>query len=69
MAASDIRDELRDLGERRKNQEEDAAVLANDVEKALKKAYGRLSVSEAARLLGMHRTTVYRVYGPHSHSG
>jgi ActR/RegA family two-component response regulator len=35
------------------------------VRAALDRAYGVVPVAEAARLLNLHRTTVYRVYEPH----
>lgn len=60
-----IREELAELGRRRKAQEEGDAELAREVTKVLKRAFGKVTVSEAADLLGMHRTTVYRVYHPH----
>jgi transcriptional regulator of acetoin/glycerol metabolism len=63
--ASDIRDELRALGERRKLAAKDESKLASDIERVLRRAYGKVTVSEAANLLGIHRTTVYRVYHPH----
>lgn len=63
--ASDIREELRALGERRKVAAKDESKLAADTERVLRRAYGKVTVSEAANLLGIHRTTVYRVYHPH----
>lgn len=61
-AASEIRRELKKLGERRTKAERAEGALTTDITKALKRAHGLLSMSEAADLLGMHRTTVYRVY-------
>lgn len=63
--ADAIRDELAALGQQRKQRDADDKKLATDINKALRRAYGKVSVSEAARLLDMHRTTVYRVYHPH----
>lgn len=63
--SSDIRAKLDALGERRKAQKESDTKLAKDVEEALREAYGHVSVSEAARRLRIHRTTIYRVYHPH----
>lgn len=60
-----IKAELRELGKRRQSLDKDEATLAAEVERALRRAYGKISVTEAADLLGMHRTTVYRVYHPH----
>lgn len=65
MASPDIREELKALGERRKQNSADEEAIAKDVERTLKRAYGKVTVSEAAKLLGIHRTTVYRVYHPH----
>lgn len=65
MASKDIRVELAELGERRRRRAEDDADLAKDVERTLRRAYGKVPVAEAARLVGIHRTTVYRVYHPH----
>lgn len=62
---SDSRDELKKLGARRKKLEADRAKLATDTQDALNRSYGSVPVAEAARLLHMHRTTVYRVYEPH----
>jgi hypothetical protein len=62
----DIRDELKALGERRVQIHCDEKELAGEVEDVLKRAYGLVTVAEAARLLKMHRTTVYRVYHPHA---
>lgn len=60
-----LRAELARLGVRREQLGEDQAQLADDVRDVLKRAYGKVSVAEAARLLHLHRTTVYRVYEPH----
>lgn len=60
----DIRKRLSALGKRRKALAKDEADLMEDTEEALRDAYGVVPVSEAARLVDLHRTTVYRVYGP-----
>lgn len=65
-ASSEIRDELAALGARRAKLDEDEGKLADDVRAALDRAYGVVPMAEAARLLHMHRTTVYRVYAPHA---
>lgn len=65
VSESDIRKELADLGQRRTQLDADDEQLMQDVKKVLRRAYGRISVTEAAELLHMHRTTVYRVYKPH----
>lgn len=64
-SADELRAELAAIGDRRRAHEVEDRQLAKDTEKALRRAYGKISVSEAARLTAMHRTTVYRVYGPH----
>jgi transcriptional regulator of acetoin/glycerol metabolism len=62
---TDIRAELVKLGKRREKLDKDSDHLADEVTKALRRAYGKIPVAEAARLLNIHRTTVYRVYSPH----
>jgi transcriptional regulator of acetoin/glycerol metabolism len=64
-SSDELRAELARLGVRRKRLEASQGALADDVRDALARAYGRISVAEAARLLNIHRTTVYRVYEPH----
>lgn len=66
MDSGEIREKLRTLGERRKQMKADEDELSTEVEEALREAYGHVSVTEAADLLGMHRTTIYRVYEPHA---
>lgn len=60
----EIRARLKRLGARRERQMEHETALATEVEDALREAYGVISVAEAARILKLHRTTVYRVYRP-----
>ncbi len=62
-ATDDLREELRLLGERRKRKDSEDAELTRQITEALKhiKAQG-ITKSDAARLLGVHRTTLYRVY-------
>lgn len=67
-ATNKIEQELRALGRRRKKMQSDEAELVRDMETTLKRAYGKVPVAEAARLVGVHRTTVYRVYAPHNGS-
>lgn len=64
--SAEIREKLRKLGERRTQQQSDRENLSTEVEEALREAYGHISVTEAAELLKIHRTTVYRVYEPHA---
>lgn len=65
---AEILRELDALGERRRQHDEAEEELAKDTKKALRRAYGVVSVAEAARRCGIHRTTVYRVYSPHERS-
>jgi transcriptional regulator of acetoin/glycerol metabolism len=60
--SSDIREELDALGERRKAHDEAGGDLTDDINAALGRARGKVSMAEAARRLGLHRTTLYRVY-------
>lgn len=64
-SASEIRAELTKLGKRRVKLQADETKLSDEVRDALDRAYGTVPVAEAARLLHLHRTTVYRVYEPH----
>jgi transcriptional regulator of acetoin/glycerol metabolism len=61
-----LKSELAELGRRRKNLDEADEELMTEVEDALRRAYGHVSLTEAAELLNMHRTTIYRVYRPHA---
>lgn len=61
-----IRRELDSLGRRRRALDARDEELSREVTDALRRAYGHIPVSEAARRLGVHRTTVYRVYRPHA---
>lgn len=66
-SADDLRAELQALGQRRQQHEDEDAELAEEIRQALAKVEqtnGAVSKVEAARLLKMHRTTLYRVYGP-----
>lgn len=60
--SSRLRARLRDLAKRRREHSKEDAKLTRDIKKALAEADGEISVSEQANLLGMHRTTLYRVY-------
>lgn len=60
---TDIRVRLADLGERRQRMEDQDAELATEIREALADAKGHVTTTEAATLLKMHRTTIYRVYG------
>lgn len=60
--SSDIRDLLDTLGERRTQHDQDGDQLTKDINKALAKARGKVSMTEAADRLHLHRTTLYRVY-------
>lgn len=61
-SAEDIRARLAELGERRVAHDREDAELATEIRKALKDSRGVVSKSEAADLLRIHRTTLYRVY-------
>jgi hypothetical protein len=59
--------ELTELGNRRQKHEDEDAELAEEIRQALARVEatnGAVSKVEAARRLKMHRTTLYRVYGP-----
>lgn len=58
----DVRERLRSLGERRARLTEDESSLAVEISDALRDAEGLIPRAEAARLIGVHRTTLYRVY-------
>lgn len=64
-SADDLRAELQRLGGRRARLKAREEELSEDAEKVLRESFGVISVAEASRLLGIHRTTVYRVYHPH----
>lgn len=59
---ADIRDELGALGRRRAQHDAEDEQLSREIREALEKADGQVSMTEAATLLGIHRTTLYRVY-------
>lgn len=61
-STSDIRRRLRSLGKRRARITRDDVALTEDIQQALQDAEGLVSVTEQAELLGLHRTTLYRVY-------
>lgn len=63
----ELRARLDALGERRQRQEDADAELAEEIRIALaevESTHGAVSKVEAAQRLKMHRTTLYRVYGP-----
>lgn len=65
--ARGLRAQLTELGQRRQRHEDEDAELAGEIRQALaavEGSEGAVSKTEAARLLKMHRTTLYRVYGP-----
>lgn len=63
---AEIRKRLDALGKRRARIDADEAKLMEETEKLLREAHGVIPVSEAAKRLRIHRTTVYRVYRPHA---
>lgn len=60
----EIRATLDALGERREELTRREMELTGDIAKALRVAEGVIPKAESARRLGLHRTTIYRVYGP-----
>jgi DNA invertase Pin-like site-specific DNA recombinase len=60
----DIRKKLDALGRRRARIDRDERELMEDTEALLREADGVVPVAEQARRLGVHRTTIYRVYRP-----
>lgn len=65
-SAADLEARLTQLGERRQRLEDEDADLATEIRNALTEVAnsgGAVSKTKAARLLKMHRTTLYRVYG------
>jgi len=62
-SAEDVREELRALGERRAQRDKDDEKLTKEINAALAKIErAGVPKTEAADLLGVHRTTLYRVY-------
>lgn len=58
-----IREVLREIGARRKRQDNDIVALALDTRQAVERAAEeKVPVIEAAALCGLHRTTIYKVY-------
>jgi transcriptional regulator of acetoin/glycerol metabolism len=57
-----LRDELTEIGIRRKTQVENIGELARATERAVKRARGKIPAVEIADLVGLERTTIYRVY-------
>lgn len=53
---------LRRLGERRKRHEQEGRELADAIRLALQFTEGEVDRSEAARLLGLDRSAMYRTY-------
>jgi transcriptional regulator of acetoin/glycerol metabolism len=56
------RDKLAALGVRRKEHDKLGTDLSDEIREVLKDADGDVTLAEAAELLGVHRTTIYRVY-------
>lgn len=61
-AADALRARLDNLGRKRAELTEDEMQLSEDISSALRDAKGVIPKSESARRLGLHRTTLYRVY-------
>lgn len=60
--SGDFRAELDALGQRRAQKESEDAELTRDIRRVLRESEGSISRTEAASRLGIHRTTLYRVY-------
>lgn len=58
----DVRAELREIGERRAAQEKERKKLSNDTQDAIKRAKGRVPMTEIAKLVGLERTSMYHTY-------
>jgi hypothetical protein len=58
-----LRLDLAAIGARRKAQNFDIQRLATETAEAVRRARGKLSTTEVADLVGLERTTLYRVYG------
>lgn len=61
--ADKLRSELRDIGKRREVLTAEVTELEDDTGKSIKRAKGKLGMTEVAELLGLHRTSLYRTYG------
>jgi transcriptional regulator of acetoin/glycerol metabolism len=65
MPADDLellRRKLAEIGRRRKAQNTAIEKLAHDTVEAVNLAQGKLGATEIAALVGLERTTLYRVY-------
>lgn len=61
--ADHLRNELREIGERRSQIGEATVELVEDTRKAIKRARGVLSMTEIAALVRLERTSMYHTYG------
>lgn len=61
--AEKLRAELRQIGERRTKLTAEVAELEADTGESIRRAKGKLGMTEVAQLLGLHRTSLYRTYG------
>lgn len=64
MTESEAKAKLRSLGARRRNQQKRDRQLFEDTREALTEVRGTVSMSAAAGLLGLERSTIYQVYLP-----
>lgn len=62
MTKGQARKKLKALGNRRERQAQKDNELQDAVTEALKETEGVISVTEAASLLGLNRSTIYEVY-------
>lgn len=61
----ELRSRLTLLGDRRAAHREEGEKLAREIEKAVREVRrsSRISMTEAAKLIGFDRTAIYRTYG------
>lgn len=57
-----LRRELDEIGKRRARQEVDRSQLAEDTREIVKRAHGKIRVSEIAKRVGVERSVIYRTY-------
>lgn len=58
-----LRDELREIGDRRLDLNVATVKLEEDTTRLVRRAKGVLGMREIARLVGLHRSSLYTTYG------